>query len=138
MSYSADKFWQEVAPKLRRHLGLHERSLEEAQEIFDAAEDIPMSKATMERVMRSVSVGPVEKKAAGPIKRLIEKLDISGQEQMPALVLNRNVGDKDPAAAARMETLRKEALERRTNGNEEEPDSVSGQESEGETGGETS
>lgn len=50
MSKQADWWWDTVAPKLRRAMGLSALTPEEAQATMDTAEVIPMSEAEIERI----------------------------------------------------------------------------------------
>ena len=137
MNGAADKFWEEIAPELRRYLGLHERSLEEAQKIFDAAEDVPLSKAKMEKIMRSISEEQPTKETRSSLERLLDKFDVGTLGQTPVPALNRNAGDEDAVVSERMAALRKKTLEKLNDAKEQELDSAPGEEDERETGGES-
>ena len=134
MNDSSDKFWQEVSPHLRRHLGLHERSLEEAQKIYDAAEDIPLSKEKMERIMAALSKEETGERLPEKIGRWLERIDITQSSQTPMLALNRNTGDEDVSVTKRMEEHRKEVLEKIANDTKEKVDSIPRESEEGEEG----
>lgn len=57
MANKHEEYWKDIAPHLRRHLGLHRPSLEEARAIFEAAEEIPLSEAELHSIIAFARTG---------------------------------------------------------------------------------
>lgn len=129
MSETPERIWEKVAPHLRRHLGLHRPSLEEAQAAFDAVEDEPLS-AQLLRDIADFAKGKASFPKPPPKKRWLEGFvaALSGPQLVP--VMNRNPGDEDVSVDELMDKLRKEALTASDDEPEEDMDPAPGEKDE--------
>ena len=119
MANKHEEYWEHVAPHLRRHLGLHRPSLEEAKAIFEAAEEAALSDAELDSMIAFAQAGK-EPQAKKPQKASwFDNLDLGSTRREMALAYNRNASDEDPEASRVMDQLRAEAL---ADGNEDEED----------------
>lgn len=114
MSSDADKFWDEVAGKLRRLKGLCPPTPEEAEAAFDSAPDMPLSEAEIDSIAESVISGELTSWDPVPSQDWDDDPAVAqvGEE---ARQLFRNEGEEDPEADRVEKELENELL------NDDEP-----------------
>lgn len=123
MTNKHEEYWEHTAPRLRRHLGLHRPSMEEAQAAFDAAEEEPLPKKEIDSIIAFAKTGAPRPAPQKRTRRWIEELNLGPIQQDMALVLNRNGGSNDEEASRLMDELRPKALAKEDE-NEKEQHSV--------------
>jgi hypothetical protein len=131
MTDKHEEYWERVAPRLRRHLGLHRPSIEEAQAAFDAAEEESLPKEELDSIIAFAKTGPAKQVPQKDKARWFDRLSFGPTQQEMALAFNRNAGSHDDEASRLMDELRQKALAEEDE-NEEEQHSVP---DEGEQGG---
>lgn len=134
MTNKHEEYWERVAPRLRRHLGLHRPSMEEAQAAFDAAEEEPLPKEELDSIIAFAKTGVTKPAPQKRIRRWIEKLNLGPIQQDMALAFNRNAGSNDEEASRLMDELRQKALAEEDE-NEEEQHSVPDKDEQGSSRG---
>ena len=109
MSKSEDQFWNDLAPRLRKALGMDEITLEMAKEVLEEGEEIPLSKKTIETIVTAVTRQDEEtsKEVRGGLLRRLFRGD-GPLLAVPAL--HRNEGSDEEEVDALVEKLREEAL----------------------------
>ena len=109
MTSDADKFWDEVADKLRRAEGFCIPTPEELKAELDALEAEPLTDDQVDEMVRAATSG--ELATWTPLPDLGwtgegESSDISDE----VMQLNRNLGDEDPEIDELLDQQRREAL----------------------------
>lgn len=108
MANKGDKFWSEMAGRLRRALHLDPLTMQEAEEEYRAAEDKPIPDETIYAIMQSVCSG--EETPFPHRDRDLEGTHESNIEDQ-VLQLNRNQGEEDAEVDELIEKHRRKALE---------------------------
>jgi hypothetical protein len=109
MSSDADKYWDDIAAKLRSLKGLCPLTPEEAEAEFDAAPEIPLSDEQIRSIVDSVVSDELPSCEPEP------ELDWSPEREHEAVgeavgEMYRNRGEDDPNTEKTEEELRQELL----------------------------
>src|SRR5262245_42695498 len=97
MSDDADRFWDDVAGKLRKVKGLCPLSPEEAEAAFDAAPEIPLTPGEVESIVDAVTSG--ELTLWDPVPDADSGKDPSfGEVNEQVLQVFRHEGEEDAVA----------------------------------------
>ncbi len=126
MANKHEEYWENVAPHLRRHLGLHRPSLEEVRAILEAAEEIPLSEVELQNIIAFARTGKDPEEKNRQRRSWFNNLDLGSTPQEMAFTYGRNASDENPEASKLMEQLRAEELAA-DDKDEEEQDSLPGQ-----------
>ena len=97
MSNEPTRFWNAIAPKLRRANGLHPLSPEEAQAKLDAALGEPFSADEIETIVRSVTSSGVFS-GETPMKDCVGATDPAKYRNGPSVLNNHDAGVEDEDA----------------------------------------
>ncbi len=107
MTSDDDKFWGSMVDKLRRASGFCIPTPEEAGAEMDAADDEPISEATLASIVAAVVSGNLTPRDPEP--EWAEDVDTQAVEE-GVFQLNRNLGDEDPETDRLLDELRRKAL----------------------------
>jgi len=136
MNPDAEKFWQEVAPRLRRHLQLMPPTLREAEAEYAAAPEVPISEDDVKAALAFAKTGRRSRPPAPPQEQWVDDQEMEAVQDEMELVLNRNAGECDERAKALLEELREKALEEEgQRDGDEEPSGDAGEAEEGKGSG---
>lgn len=107
-----DRFWGEMAPKLRRAMKLHPLCPEESEKEYKAAEQRPLPDGSLDAMVDSIVSGRDDWNESQDEQPWSDGADIEDQ----VLQVNRNLGEEDPEVDERVEEHRRKAL-----GQDDEP-----------------
>jgi hypothetical protein len=110
MSSDADRFWEDLAGKLRKRKGLCPLTPEEAEQAYAEAPEVPLSPDLIESMVESIVSGE-----APPSWEPVSDEDgdddpIFAEIEEEALALFRNQGDMDPNTEQAEKSLEEELL----------------------------
>lgn len=109
MSDEADRFWDDVAGKLRKVKGLCPLTPEEAEAAFDAAPEIPLTPDEVESIVDAVTSG--ELASWDPLPDADAEADPSfGEVNEQVLQVFRHEGEEDADADREEQDLENELL----------------------------
>lgn len=123
MSSDADKYWHEIAGKLRKKKGLGPLTPSEAEAAFDAAPEIPLSDDQIQSITDSVSSGELTTWEPTPNLDWTNEVNLEEVEEGVGQLF-RNEGDRDPKTDKAEEELRQELLD--DDESEDDADGVDG------------
>lgn len=108
MTSDADKFWSEMAPRLRRARQFRAPTIEEAQAELDAAEPVPMSDEQIDAIVEAANAYVADdcQSESQLGTRAWSGADLS--DQVP--VLNRNPGKSDEESDRTIDQVRRDAF----------------------------
>ncbi len=109
MSSDADKYWHDIAGKLRKKKGLSPLTPQEAEAAFDAAPEIPLSDDHIRSIVESVKSGELTTWEPLPNLDWTDELDLQTVEDGVGQLF-RNEGKHDPETDKAEEELREELL----------------------------
>jgi hypothetical protein len=109
MTSDADRFWEEVAKKLRRAKGFSIPTPEEAEAELDAAEEEPLTDEQINGMVEAAVSGELAAWTPTPdLSWMGETNDSTIEDELFAL--NRNRGEEDQDVDEILEEQRREAL----------------------------
>jgi hypothetical protein len=115
MNSDPDKFWNDVAGKLRKAKGLCPLTPTEAEAAFDDAPEVPLSAGEIDAIVESVTSG--DPASWEPVSTPDWEADPATDDiAEQALQLHRNKGDEDPETDRIEQELEEELL------NDDEPE----------------
>lgn len=105
-----DRFWDEVARELQLSMHLEPPTLEEVEAEL-GMQELPIGDAVIRRIVDAVGAGKKPGRRPLPPSQP-PQLDAAEVEE-DVFALNRNAGEVDPEMDEKIEKLRREALERK-------------------------
>ncbi len=109
MSKSEDQLWNELAPQLRKALGMDEITQEMAKEVLEEGEETPLTEKTIRAIVSAVTRED-EEMSKGVGAGLLRRLFPGDGPALAVPALHRNEGPDDEEVDDLVEMLREEAL----------------------------
>lgn len=128
-----DRFWGEMASKLRRAMKLHPLCPEESETEYKAAERRPLPDGDLDAIVHSIVSGRDDWKEAQGEETWSDGTDAADIEDQ-VLQVNRNLGDEDPEVDERVEEHRRKVLGKDGEANKDSSGLDDGEEPQGKSG----
>lgn len=109
MSSDADRFWEDLAGKLRKKKGLCPLTPEEAEKAYDEAPEVPLSPELIESMVEAITSGEALSWEPTPDAEWNDDYAFSDVDEQ-ALALHRNQGEETPDTNQAEENLEQELL----------------------------
>jgi hypothetical protein len=109
MSSDADKFWEDVAGKLRKKKGLCPLTPEEAERAYNEAPEIPLSPELINSMVESITSGKQASLEPDPEEEWDDDPAFAEVDEQ-ALAVYRNQGEEDPETKQAEADLEEELL----------------------------